>query len=237
MIFRYDRKGLIDAPEVFIFQDLLDSPRRIREMGKILEPHFHVFYFYLPESIHWLKPSAVQELKNIAIEEIYPILEESEEKKIAILGGFSFSFWKHIFVLSEEKFTKAYILNPELDLLGSVGTFLEVLKTYWDKRGFYLFDWLQTQPIAHHISLLQSAVTPGLRLPLHFLRTSQNLSKFQYETKKLIEKYPNSEWSNFPYKTDESLKFSPLLKKFLLMNISQDHGMKLDTVWSDVLKN
>lgn len=235
MIFKYDRKGLPDAPEVYLFQDLLDSPRSLREMGKILEPHFHVLYFYLPEPQHWLFPDSLDKLKIIAQEEIHPVLEELAQPKIVILGGMSFAFWRKVFLSDESKFASCYLFSPEWDRLGSVGTFLEVLKTYWDKKGFFFLDWLQSQPVAHHLAQAQeSCITPP-QFPIRMLRTDKENQKFFYETKLLLDRYPGSEWNRFPLESDESLKTSKTMKKYLLMNLAKDADMKLDTVWADLL--
>ncbi|MCC5815186.1 MAG: hypothetical protein JJT78_10545 [Leptospira sp.] len=235
MIFKYDRKGLPDAPEVYIFQDLFDTPRNLRELGKILEPHFHVLYFYLPESSNWLKPDSLENLQNIAIDEIHPILQENENQKYVILGGMSFAFWRKIFLQDDNLITSAYLFSPEWDLLGSMGTFLEVLKTYWDKKGFYLLDWIAAQPIAHHLSFAQSQAGKAPNYNLKFLRTDKSRQKFYYETKTLLEKYHNAQWNSFPLESDESLKTSLVIKKYLLMNLAKDSNMKLDKVWADIL--
>jgi hypothetical protein len=235
MIFKYDRKGLPDAPEVYIFQDLLDTPRALRELGKILEPHFHVLYFYLPESTHWLKPDSLEKLQNISIDEIHPILQENENKKHIILGGMSFAFWRKIFLQNDNLIESAYLFSPEWNHLGSIGTFLEILKTYWDKNGFYLLDWLAAQPIAHHLSLAQSLPSKIPGYTMKFLRTEKSRQKFYHETKIILEKYPNAEWNSFPMESDESLKTSLVMKKYLLMNLAKDANMKLDKVWADLL--
>jgi hypothetical protein len=235
MIFKYDRKGLPDSPEVYIFQDLFDSPRTLRELGKVLEPHFHVLYFYLPESSHWIKPDSLEKLKNIAIDELHPILQENENKKFVILGGMSFAFWRNVFLQNENLISTAYLFSPEWDQLGSMGTFLEVLKTYWDKRGFYLLDWIAAQPIAHQLSLTQALFAKAPNYTLKFLRTDKSRQKFFYETKTLLEKYPKAQWNSFPLESDESLKTSLVMKKYLLMNLAKDSNMKMDKVWADLL--
>lgn len=236
MIFRYDRKGVPDQPEVYIFQDLLDTPRALREMGKVLEPHFHVFYFYLPEPLHWLRPDAISEFQILAREEIYPLLEESDEKKLVIAGGMSFSFWREIFFHEDSRWKKVYLTNPHWDLLGSVGTFLEIFKHFSEKQGFFFFDLLRLQPIAHHLSYAQNKKLLKPVYPIHFLHSERPRDQYIYETKSLLAKYPGSEWSRFEATDPESIKKSGSFQRFLLLNLNQDSQRKEDVVWADVLK-
>lgn len=236
MLFTYDRKGLPGAPEVYIFQDLLDHPRAMREIGKPLEPHFQVIYFYFPDPVHWLKPNLTEDFAEQSKHEILPLLEENIEKKVVIMGGFSFGFWMQILAGSWMKIKSCYFLNPELDQLGSIETFFEVSRIYWEKRGFYFLDWLQAQPIAHHLALFQKKPRDPFPFPIAMIRSQDSQNKYKYYTQKIIKRYPTASFHSFPQENWESLKKSRPVKKLLLKNISEDFKIKTEKIWSDLVK-
>jgi len=235
MAFQWEQRGNPEGEKIFLFQDLTDSRKSMQEIGRVLEPLFSVHYLYLPSSIHWMDFSALSHLQKEA-QKLYTLIEPRKAKITGISGGMSFSFWRTVLGERERYFSKFYLFHPDQDIGDPIGNFLEVWKVYFRRKsGSFFLDWLKAQPLAYHMFLAKNKLKNKPEYCLHFIRTDKPESAYKVETKLLQTKFNKVEWSRFGIEDPETLKFSKAIKKFLLIQIAADYGIKSSSYWTHLL--
>ncbi|WCL47840.1 hypothetical protein [Leptospira sp. GIMC2001] len=236
MIFSYERRGLPEGNEVFIFQDLLDSKQTLRELGKPLEELFSVKYIYLPEWQHWTRPIVLEKFKEAGRNELWPLLFETPMEKVMVASGFSFSFWNQVFLSNLNLFKRCFLFNPELDSSGRVGNFIEISQSFWKRQGFHFFEWLEIQPIAHHLATIQEKQKPIYPFPFTVFRSQPNSERFAKSSLLLQKNFTNLEINSLANTTWDGIKKSMAGKKLLLKTVCEEYKVKKDKIWSGLIK-
>ncbi len=236
MIFSYDRKGLAEGPEVFLFQDILDNPTQLRELSRIFEPYFKTLTINLPHSIDWTHIHSLNYLSQQFKLEVLPLLQESNSLKIAILSGSSFFFWQKLLSKECNQFQAGAIFNPEWVGFPFWKIFQEMIQNPWKKPAFSIFDFVKLQPIAFQLSQIHFDPNLTVKFPLLQIR-SKNISQELVKEKERWDSIAqNAEWIHFPGETWDSLKSSRGVKKLLLSRFGEIAKIKKDRIWSDILK-
>lgn len=224
--------GEYGAPGILIFQDLRDSKRAIYSIGRYLEKNFRVFSIYLPPLLDWLHPKFWDSIQKEAQAKILPILE-TRNALVGIAGGFTFLFWLSLIGRNDKSFMKFYLIEPE----GMYKDWTEMARDFWNpfhKENPYSLPELAILPwVMHQISQnCKSIQSNSLPYSIHFLRINSPYAQWYNTTHQLQKKFPSDklEWSRLDGEDYFTIKFSTILKRFLLNHIAKDFGVKEEKV-------
>lgn len=236
MIFSYERKGQAEAPEIFIFQDVFDHQKSIRNLGKPLEPFFKLIYVNLPQTLEWTK---LDFMKNFSIhfkKEISPILAESKNQKIAIWSGTTFHFWQILIKDQIDLFKLGVLFNPEMQEISLLPFLQDITNSFRRKSSFTFWNWLSFQPILFQLQFLQQRSNETLPFSIMHIRSEDESHPIEKESNDWSGISIRSEWYSFPSEDFSTLKNSVAVKKLILSRFADESKIKKDRIWSILLQ-